>query len=465
MKVLKIISVVLMMALLAGPALAQLNFNWVYEPGGYGNMVHHQPMVMQDGRVAANVGGPMYATWAGPPAPNHDFTRTALGFPSGVTGINEMSGINSNNYFVISKDYGDDSIRGAWAYTQVGWTRLVDDINYRREAADQCEDYAVIGGSQQHTIWTIPLNGAGAPVATTLPNLLSAEPGSGRISDSGEYIIHSDGGWANGARLSYGADWNSYTDLPSAMRIATDVNNDGDAIGIGDLASGYEALYYDHSAGTVSAIPFGTGWDANWNQLRADGMNNHGDVVGRIRDKDEPSGNKSEGLFFYDRSENTTTWLWDLVDDEHPSVPTPHEGWGWAHSINDDGWIAGASYADTPSDGADAQCIWLLTKETAPPVPKNRGDVTEDLFVGADDLVRILTHWGESGPAVTWSDGDCAPYGDGITTGDQFVGADDYVEVLSMWGTSYPAEPTPTPEPATLGLLLLGGLLGIVRRK
>ena len=99
------------------------------------------------------------------------------------------------------------------------------------------------------------------------------------------------------------------------------------------------------------------------------------------------------------------------------------------------------------------------------PAPKNRGDVTEDLFVGADDLVRILTHWGESGAGVTWSDGDCAPYGDGITTGDQFVGADDYVEVLSMWGTSYPAEPTPTPEPATLGLMLLGGLAGLIRRR
>ena len=90
---------------------------------------------------------------------------------------------------------------------------------------------------------------------------------------------------------------------------------------------------------------------------------------------------------------------------------------------------------------------------------KNRGDVTGDGFVGADDLVQILSHWGESGPAVTWADGDCAPY----PGGDDFVGADDYVEVLSMWGTSYPAEPTP--EPATLGLLLLGGLLAFKRRR
>ena len=113
--------------------------------------------------------------------------------------------------------------------------------------------------------------------------------------------------------------------------------------------------------------------------------------------------------------------------------------------------------------GGGAVIGLVFVNDEGPATPKNRGDVTEDLFVGADDLVRILTHWGESGAEVTWGDGDCAPYGDGIDTGDQFVGADDYVEVLSMWGTSYPAEPTPTPEPTTLGLLLLGGLLAVRR--
>ena len=92
----------------------------------------------------------------------------------------------------------------------------------------------------------------------------------------------------------------------------------------------------------------------------------------------------------------------------------------------------------------------------------NRGDVTEDDFVGADDLVRILTHWGESG-SVPWENGDCAPYGDGSAPGDDFVGADDYVEVLTYWGTDY-SSPEPTPEPATLGLLLIGGVLVLRRR-
>ena len=103
----------------------------------------------------------------------------------------------------------------------------------------------------------------------------------------------------------------------------------------------------------------------------------------------------------------------------------------------------------------------LLVSETS--FPKDRGDVTEDGFVGSDDLVRILTNWGASGPAVTWDMGDCAPYNDGINTGDHFIGSDDYVEVLTFWGASYP--PEPVPEPAALSLLLLATLASLNYRR
>ena len=76
------------------------------------------------------------------------------------------------------------------------------------------------------------------------------------------------------------------------------------------------------------------------------------------------------------------------------------------------------------------------------------GDVTGEGFVGADDLVVILTNWGLSG--LTREQGDL--------TGEGFVGADDYVEVLTYWGTGS-AAPEPTPEPTTMSLLLAGALL------
>ena len=81
------------------------------------------------------------------------------------------------------------------------------------------------------------------------------------------------------------------------------------------------------------------------------------------------------------------------------------------------------------------------------------GDVNGDLFVNSDDLVRILTYWGET-------DG-IREHGD--LNEDGLIGADDYVEVLTYWGTMWPAGPaepvsefSSIPEPTTLCLLALG---------
>ena len=89
-----------------------------------------------------------------------------------------------------------------------------------------------------------------------------------------------------------------------------------------------------------------------------------------------------------------------------------------------------------------------------PPLP---GDVDGNGFVGADDLVTILTNWALTG--ATRQQGDLS--------GDGFVGADDYVEVLTYWadGSPPPEPPATIPEPLTLGLLLIGGLPLLRRRR
>ena len=84
------------------------------------------------------------------------------------------------------------------------------------------------------------------------------------------------------------------------------------------------------------------------------------------------------------------------------------------------------------------------------------GDVDGDGFVGGDDLTIILTYWGQSG--VTREQGDL--------NGDNFIGGDDYTEVLTYWGTGTPPASVVAgmPEPATLALLVLGGLVLLRRR-
>ncbi|MCK4850908.1 MAG: PEP-CTERM sorting domain-containing protein, partial [Phycisphaerae bacterium] len=77
------------------------------------------------------------------------------------------------------------------------------------------------------------------------------------------------------------------------------------------------------------------------------------------------------------------------------------------------------------------------------------GDVNGDGFVGQADLSIIISNWGL----------DNASYEQGDVSGDGVVEGADYSQVMSYWGQS-----TPTPEPATLALVLLGSLAVLSRR-
>ncbi len=84
------------------------------------------------------------------------------------------------------------------------------------------------------------------------------------------------------------------------------------------------------------------------------------------------------------------------------------------------------------------------------------GDVDGNGYVGGVDLTTVITNWGMS--SAIRSDGDL--------NGDSTVSGPDYSEVISYWGSGTPPPELPSgiPEPATLGLLVVGSLM-VLRRK
>jgi hypothetical protein len=87
------------------------------------------------------------------------------------------------------------------------------------------------------------------------------------------------------------------------------------------------------------------------------------------------------------------------------------------------------------------------------------GDITGDGFVGLADLNVILANWNQNVPVGDASQGDLAGIGDG------FVGVSDLNVVLGNWNASTPPPAVgAVPEPASLWLLVAGGLGVVVGR-
>ena len=451
MKLRTVTGILVIAALFAAPVQAQLDFNWVSDPPAPAERATvTQGYLGSDGTVVWTTGPGKSASYNGS---LNDFTITTLGMPPGYSEVQSLSVPNTGGYYVMGKAIGPpDPMVSAWAYTSVGWTQ-VGTSGVKYTVTDANEDYAVMHSQSGYGGVSLVSLNSGAPLVTPLPNQVPAEPGQGRISDNGLYVVHSGGGW-QGSRISYDAGWATYRDLgvsytDGLMTYAYDVNDSGNAVGYSQKPGEERALFYNFTTEVFSEIPDGpfTG-----KTLRPSYINNLNQVVGTV--------NGNEDLFYYDYATNTTTNLWDMVAGETGSNPQVGPNWiSWnsplyISGINDLGYIAGSATGEMPWGGGGPYLNMFLL--VSPPSISNPGDVDEDNFVGGADLTTILTNWGSSG--VSWGDGDVNPYPDG----DDFIGGGDYTAVLTAWGTSY--GPETVPEPLVSSLMLVMSLF-VFRRK
>ena len=217
----------------------------------------------------------------------------------------------------------------------------------------------------------------------------------------------------------------------------------------------------EHDPGTVEGI----GWDlqeVSWdteNFYTLDGTTPAGEFItatlawDRIVTDDPAGGDIDDIVYNLDHLDNLDLHIYDASDLSTPlasSISTidnvEHIHYSVAQTSQ---YVLGAKM--TGASPGDLETYGLAWHALTDPIPLD-GDVTGDGFVGADDLVAILTNWGMSG--ATRQEGDL--------TGEGFVGADDYVAVLTFWGNTS-SGPEPLPEPGVLLVLLVGavGLGGI----
>ena len=149
---------------------------------------------------------------------------------------------------------------------------------------------------------------------------------------------------------------------------------------------------------------------------------------------------------------------WNITDNK-----IPHTGGG----LN---WPAGAQYAINNRDLHEVSSLGFEFADfdgnigagqveiLLEPIPKPGplpGDANNDGVVSADDYGEVQLRFGDVGEAGILGDANL----DGV------VSADDYGSVQLNFGTVYGMGGVPVPEPATIGLLLLGGALVASRRR
>jgi hypothetical protein len=137
-------------------------------------------------------------------------------------------------------------------------------------------------------------------------------------------------------------------------------------------------------------------------------------------------------------------------------LPPGFTGWGGVGGDQPWPWVQSAYQAqyDVNNDTAVSQDD--VTYELKTYFHTSYGDANLDTYTDFQDFQALLDHWQSSGTGIGWAEADF--------NGDGVVDFLDFQNLLDYWNPSgWNFAPSQTPEPASLSLILLGGL-ALLRR-
>lgn len=349
------------------------------------------------------------------------YTFTALGIPSGYSN-SDATGINDSGQITINAENptSTSNLSTAFEYSGGNFSQLPMPAGALGSYADGINKFGVVVGSyytgltQNNSSLWYPYTYTGGST-TSLPAYDSQPPTDGfAINSSGTIAGTSQSAGYGGYRAFTYSSSSGFTTLGSLKSseyrdAALAINDSGTSAGYSSTVNGHEAVVWN---ATGQATSLGFLPNAKFTSSAATAINSAGTVVGQ-----SGSSSGTYDAFIY-ASGGTMQDLGNLG------------GGTYASGVNNSDVVVG--YGQTSNSRGAAFAAWV--------------DIAGTMY-NLNDLTFLPTGWTLVGASAINNNGDIVGYG---------TNANGQMEAFML---------TPTPEPAALSLMVMGGLLVGVRRR